>query len=100
MSPDIDKLTINTSDERGQWKQLLKSASEYHYDMSDQFEPEDLDDDPDDMATVAKIHRAWARAIMDSVNLIEMWEVEEDIISVDMTPPPQPINVTPEEEEE
>jgi hypothetical protein len=100
MVPNIDELTINTSDERGQWKHLLKAASEYHYDMADQFEPEDLDDDPDDMATVAKIHRAWGRAIMDSVNLIEMWEVEEDIITVDMTPPTEPVNVTPEDEEE
>jgi len=100
MSPDIDKLTINTSDERGQWKQLLKAASDYHYDMSGQFEPENPEEDKEDMATVAKIHRAWGRAIMDSVNLIEMWEVEEDIITVDMTPPPKPVNITPEEEEE
>jgi hypothetical protein len=98
MSPNVNELTINTSEEREQWKHMLKAASDYHYDMSGQFEPED-EDDKEDMAVVAKIHRAWGRAIMDSVNLIEMWEVEEDIITVDSTPPPAPINVTPEEEE-
>ena len=76
---------------------MLKAASDYHYDMSGQFEPEDPEDDPEDLAVVAKIHRAWGRAIQDSVNLIDMWALEEEIIEVNSTPPAK--NVTPDEEE-
>jgi len=94
---DMDKLVVNSNDERQQWASLLKGASDYHYDMSGQFEPEDPDNDPNDMKTVAKIHRAWGRAIQDAVELISMWEVKEELVTVDVTPPTK--NVTPSEEE-
>jgi len=96
---DLDKLVINSNDEREQWASLLKGASDYHFDMSGQFEPDpEVDpDDKNDMKTVAKIHRAWGRAIADAVQLIAMWEVEEEIVSVDTSPPAK--NVTPDEEE-
>jgi|TARA_E500000318_G_scaffold108010_1_gene118118 hypothetical protein len=94
---DLNNLVVNTDEEREQWKKMLKAASDYHYDMSGQFEPEDPEDDPEDLAVVAKIHRAWGRAIQDSVNLIDMWALEEEIIEVNSTPPAK--NVTPDEEE-
>lgn len=100
MGGDVNKLVINTNDEREQWASLLKAASEYHYDISGEVEPDpEVDpDDENDMKIVAQIHRAWGRAIADAVHLIAMWEMEEEIVTVDSTPPTK--NVTPTDEEE
>ena len=40
----IKKLTVTTDDERKQWIEMLKLASDYHYDMSGQFAPEIIGD--------------------------------------------------------
>ena len=95
---DIDKLVVNTTDEKEQWMKMLKAASDYHYDLSGEFEPEDPDDDPEDMAVVARIHRAWGRAIQDTVKLIEMWTLEEEEILVATPTPKPPVDITPTEE--
>ncbi len=91
MGVDIKKLTVSTDDERKQWMELLNKASNFHYDMSGQFEPEILGNT--EMEEVAEIHRAWGRAIQDAVTLINMWEVEssDEILTPDNT-----VNVTPE----
>ena len=81
----IKKLTVTTDAEREQWIEMLKLASDYHYDMAGQFTPEILGDT--EMEEVAKIHRAWGRAIHEARELISMWELEEndDIITPDGT---------------
>ena len=91
MGVEIKKLTVSTDDERKQWIELLNKASNFHYDMSGQFEPEVLGNT--EMEEVAEIHRAWGRAIQDAVTLINMWEVEssDEILTPDNT-----VNVTPE----
>ena len=33
-------LTVSTEDEKEQWIQILTAASNYHWDISGQFEPE------------------------------------------------------------
>ena len=76
---DIKKLTVNSDDERQQWIQLLDTAVAYHWDMSGQFDPEIKTPNKDsDMEKVAAIHRAWARAITDAIQLIQMWEVDDE----------------------
>ena len=76
---DIKKLTVSTDDEREQWIQLLDTAVAYHWDMSGQFDPEiKTPDGSSDMEKVAHIHRAWARAITDAIQLIQMWEVDDE----------------------
>ena len=52
----IKKLTVSTDEERTQWIEMLKLASNYHYDMAGQFEPEIKGDK--EMEEVARIHRA------------------------------------------
>jgi hypothetical protein len=71
--------------------ELLTKASHYHYDMAGQFSPEIRGDT--EMEEVAAIHRAWGKAIQDSVELIGMWEVssEDEVLT-----PPNTVNVTPE----
>ena len=76
---DIKKLTVNTDDEREQWIHLLDTVVAYHWDMSGQFDPEIKTPNKDsDMEKVAAIHRAWARAITDAIQLIQMWEVDDE----------------------
>ena len=76
---DIKKLTVSTDDEREQWIQLLDTVVAYHWDMSGQFDPEIKTPNKDsDMEKVAAIHRAWARAITDAIQLIQMWEVDDE----------------------
>tara|TARA_R100001594_G_scaffold134481_1_gene175660 strand:- start:353 stop:592 length:240 start_codon:yes stop_codon:yes gene_type:complete len=74
---DIKNLTVSTDDERDQWVEILTAAANYHWDMSGQFEPEIKTPNQDsDMEKVAKVHRGWARAIQEAVQLIKCWEVE------------------------
>ena len=40
----IKKLTVTTDDERIQWIEMLKLASDYHFDMAGQFHPTILGD--------------------------------------------------------
>tara|TARA_R110000744_G_scaffold127844_1_gene234797 strand:- start:118 stop:411 length:294 start_codon:yes stop_codon:yes gene_type:complete len=94
----IDQIVVNTDEERKQWIQLLKAASDYHYDMSAQFEPEDPDDDTEEMEVVAKIHRAWGRAIQDASEIINMWSIEEEEIVIATPTPKPPIDITPTKE--
>ncbi len=93
MSVDIKKLTVTTDDERKQWIEMLKLASDYHYDMAGQFTPEVIGDT--EMEEVAKVHRAWGRAIQDAIALIDMWEVDtnDEVLTTACA-----INVTPENE--
>jgi len=72
----IKKLTVTTDDERDQWIEMLKLASDYHYDMSGQFAPEIMGDT--EMEEVSRIHRAWGRAIQEAADLIKLWEIEEN----------------------
>ena len=47
--------------------------------MSGQFEPEIKTPNRDsDMEKVAHVHRTWARAITDAIQLIQMWEVDDE----------------------
>jgi hypothetical protein len=72
-------LTVNTNDEKEQWVQILTAASNYHWDMSAQFDPEiKTSDMSSDMEKVAKVHRGWARAIQEATQLIKFWDAEED----------------------
>ena len=98
MTNTIDKLTVNTDEERMQWIQILKSASDYHYDLAGEFEPEDGDEDKDDMASVARIHRAWGTSIRDAVQLINMWELQEEELIIGTPTPKPPIDITPTKE--
>ena len=76
---DIKKLTVDTDDQRQQWIDMLDSVVAYHWDMSGQFDPEIKTPNKDsDMEKVAAIHRAWARAITDAIQLIQMWEVDDE----------------------
>ena len=76
---DIKKLTVDTDDQRQQWIDMLDSVVAYHWDMSGQFDPEIKTPNKDsDMEKVAAIHRAWARAITDAIQLIQMWEVGDE----------------------
>ena len=76
---DIKKLTVSTDDQRQQWIDMLDSVVAYHWDMSGQFDPEIKTPNKDsDMEKVAAIHRAWARAITDAIQLIQMWEVDDE----------------------
>jgi hypothetical protein len=75
----IKKLTVTTDNERKQWIEMLKLASDYHYDMSGQFEPEIKTPNKDSKdEQVAQIHRAWGRAIQEAAELIKVWEIEEN----------------------
>ena len=76
---DIKKLTVDTDEQRQQWIDMLDSVVAYHWDMSGQFDPEIKTPNKDsDMEKVAAIHRAWARAITDAIQLIQMWEVGDE----------------------
>ena len=86
----IKKLTVSTDEERTQWIEMLKLASNYHYDMAGQFEPEIKGDK--EMEEVARIHRAWGKAIDEAAQLITFWEVEEN--DELLTPPAR--NITKE----
>jgi len=86
---DADKLVVSSDTERLEWVTLLTKASDFHYDMSGQFDDEEVCD----------IHRAWAAAIRDAVLLIDMWQLEEAEVTVDPRPPSERAkNVTEEEE--
>jgi len=75
---DIKTLTVKTDGERDQWVQILTAAANYHWDMSGQFEPDiKTSDESSDMEKVAKVHRGWARAIQEAVQLIRIWDVED-----------------------
>tara|TARA_R100001443_G_C3251307_1_gene153308 strand:+ start:257 stop:544 length:288 start_codon:yes stop_codon:yes gene_type:complete len=90
----IKKLTVSTDEERKGWIQLLETAIAYHWDMSGQFEPEIKTPNKDsDMEKVAEIHRVWARAIQDTIELIDMWEIES---SDEVLTPHNTVNITPE----
>jgi hypothetical protein len=72
-------LTVSTEDEKEQWVQILSAAANYHWDMSGQFEPDiKTSDESTDMEKVAKVHRGWARAIQEAVQLIRFWEAEKE----------------------
>ena len=72
-------LTVSTEDEKEQWIQILTAAANYHWDMSGQFEPDiKTSDQSSEMEQVAKVHRGWARAIQESVQLIRFWEAEKE----------------------
>jgi len=94
---NADNLVVSTDAERLEWVTLLTKASDFHYDMSGQFDDEELCD----------VHRAWAAAIRDAVLLIDMWQIEttewkdsdEAEVTVDPRPPSERAkNVTEEEE--
>ena len=92
----IKKLTVTTDAEREQWIELLKLASDYHYDMSGQFEPEVKSINGDTKEEkVAQVHRAWGKAIQEASDLISMWDITEndDLIT------PRVKNITPEWED-
>jgi len=89
----IKKLTVTTDAEREQWIEMLKLASNYHYDMAGQFQPEILGDT--EMEEVVRIHRAWGKAIQEASELISFWELEEND---EVLVPPQTKNVTKEVE--
>lgn len=75
MTVDIKRLTVNTDDERKQWVQILVDIKDYHYDMADMFEQNESETD---MGKVVTTHRAWAKAVLDAVDLIDMWQIEEE----------------------
>ena len=89
----IKKLTVSTDEERKQWIKMLKLAADYHFDMSGQFQPDILGDT--EMEEVAKIHRAWGKAIQEAADLISFWELEEN----DEIRTPPAYNITKEIED-
>ena len=73
----IKKLTVTTDKEREQWIKMLKIASDYHFDMGAQFEPEIKSINGDTKEEkVAQVHRAWGKAIQEAADLISFWEIE------------------------
>ena len=73
----IKKLTVTTDEEREQWVKMLKLASDYHFDMAAQFEPEVKSIHADTKEErVAQVHRAWGKAIQEAADLISFWEIE------------------------
>ena len=73
----IKSLTVTTDEEREQWIKMLKIASDYHFDMGAQFEPEIKSINGDTKEEkVAQIHRAWGKAIQEAAALISFWEIE------------------------
>ena len=73
----IKSLTVTTDEEREQWIKMLKIASDYHFDMGAQFEPEIKSINGDTKEEkVAQIHRAWGKAIQEAAELISFWEIE------------------------
>jgi len=73
----IKKLTVTSDNEREQWIKLLKIASDYHFDMGAQFEPEIKSINGDTKEErVAQVHRAWGKAIQEAADLISFWEIE------------------------
>lgn len=81
---ETETVTLDSKEQREQWIRLLGKASEYHYDMSGQFEPEDEDDDPEDMGLVSRIHRAWGSAIAEACHLIQALETEDVVTDIDV----------------
>ena len=75
MTVDIKRLTVNTDEERKQWVQILVDIKDYHYDMADMFEQAEVKTNMDKVVTT---HRAWAKAVLDAVDLIDMWQIEEE----------------------
>ena len=56
---------------------MLKLASDYHFDMSGQFEPEVKSINANTKEErVAQVHRAWGKAIQEAADLISFWEIE------------------------
>jgi hypothetical protein len=75
----IKKLTVTTDEERKQWIEILKLASDYHFDMGAQFEPEIKSINGDTKEEkVAQVHRAWGKAIQEATELISYWELEDE----------------------
>ena len=73
----IKSLTVTTDEEREQWIKMLKIASDYHFDMGAQFEPEIKSINGDTKEEkVAQVHRAWGKAIQEAADLISFWEIE------------------------
>tara|TARA_R100001244_G_scaffold77641_1_gene61396 strand:+ start:156 stop:455 length:300 start_codon:yes stop_codon:yes gene_type:complete len=73
----IPNLTVTTDEHREQWVKMIHKCSDYHFDCAGQFTPEIIGDDS--MEEVATIHRAWGRALQEAAELIEYWEVEEEV---------------------
>ena len=92
----IKKLTVTTDNEREQWIKMLKIASDYHFDMGAQFEPEIKSINGDTKEErVAQVHRAWGKAIQEATDLISFWELEEN----DEIRTPPAYNITKEIED-
>ena len=91
----IKKLTVTSEEERKQWIEMLKLASDYHFDMGAQFEPEIKSINGDTKEEkVAQVHRAWGKAIQEAADLISFWEIES---STEIRTPPAR-NITKEVE--
>ena len=67
MTDDVPELTVNTDEQRKQWIELLEIAVQYHNDMG-----VELGDDES-----IKFHNGISRAILESICLIQTWEIEE-----------------------
>ena len=89
MAIDVDKLTVKTDEMRKQWVQMLKMCGDFHFDMAEEFDVEE----------VSTVHRAWGNAITDAYLLIDMWQLEEEEILVATETPIPPVNITPEKNE-
>tara|TARA_Y100000310_G_C20458400_1_gene704157 strand:+ start:348 stop:656 length:309 start_codon:yes stop_codon:yes gene_type:complete len=60
-------LTVDTDEKRREWIELLDVAVEYHNDMAAELSDDDS----------IKFHSGIARAILESIWLIQAWELEE-----------------------
>ncbi len=72
---EVKKLTVTKEEHRLQWIKILEAASNYHWDVSGDVSSIKGDVEMD---SVARVHRGWAKAISEAVDLIKMWEVEEE----------------------
>tara|TARA_Y100000310_G_scaffold297083_1_gene329851 strand:- start:266 stop:619 length:354 start_codon:yes stop_codon:yes gene_type:complete len=61
-------LTVTTDKQRREWIELLELGVEYHNEIA-----EEIDDDDS-----IKFHTGLSRAILESIWLLEIWEVEDN----------------------
>ena len=74
MTDEIKTLTVSTDKQKREWIELLEIAVQYHNDMAEELKPTIIGGE----TTPSKFHSGIARAILESIWLLEIWEVEKD----------------------
>ena len=72
MTDDTPELTVDTDEQRKQWIELLEVAVDYHNEVA-----EELAEQDDVRMPHPSFHTGIARAILEAIWLLEIWELEE-----------------------